>query len=204
MVHEIIGKEYSTEELMKEILRDQPFFEESMGGVTFTGGEPLFQAESLISLLLSCREYNIPTAIDTSGYAPIPVFREVAALNSLFLFDIKHSDNQKHIEITGVSNELILNNLYSLKQDYNSVIIRVPLIPGMNTDKVNLSGTLKILEDIRPLVQQVDLLPYHTLGHRKYELLKMQNSVYEEVTADTLLLWQNELESHGFINIVGG
>ncbi|MHC1708022.1 MAG: glycyl-radical enzyme activating protein [Bacteroidales bacterium] len=203
-VTETIGKDYSTSEIMKEILRDRPFYEESGGGVTFSGGEPLLQPGPLLELLRACELESLHTAVDTSGYADETVFHNVAEHTDLFLYDIKHSDPEIHYQMTGVKIDSIIANLHYLAQINKDIIIRIPLIPDWNTDEGNITGTLKLLLKIKPAVKRVDLLPYHKLGNTKSEKMKLTPSYYPELDKKRLSSWQNALHSHGFINIVGG
>jgi pyruvate formate lyase activating enzyme len=201
---EIIGKQYSTDEMMREIIRDRPFYEESGGGVTFSGGEPFSQLEALLDLLQACKQENIHTAVDTSGFAEEEAFRNAMAYTDVFLFDLKHSDDKKHVELTGVSNVPIRRNLLNLLKESKKVIIRIPLIPGVNTDRDNLDATKKILMQIRKVLIRADLLPYHPLGIRKYESLNMMKKVYPELREEELNLWQHELQKDGIDTIIGG
>lgn len=203
-VQETIGKSFTTEEVMTEVLRDRPFYEESGGGVTFSGGEPLYQPEALKELLKACRELQIHTAIDTCGFAPYEIFQDISQYADLFLFDIKHSDDQKHIEYTGVSNKEILRNLQGLCEKNKAVIVRIPMIMGVNCDEENLQGSLRIMKEIKSVLLRIDLLPYHRLGESKYLGLKMENKVFDDLPDEVLQHWQDVLKSNGLINIVGG
>lgn len=131
---EIVGKEMTVEEVITEIEKDIPFYEESNGGVTFSGGEPLLQKDFLIKLLRSCKLKNIPTAIDTCGYAKWDSINEVSKYADLFLYDLKIIDDYKHKSLTGVSNKIILENLKKLLSLGCKVTIRIPIIPAFNDD----------------------------------------------------------------------
>ncbi|HAQ65296.1 MAG TPA: glycyl-radical enzyme activating protein [Bacteroidales bacterium] len=171
-----VGKEMTADEVMREIIRDRLYFEESKGGVTFSGGEPLMQHGFLLEMLQQCHEEGINTAVDTSGFATSEVFSKVAATTDLLLFDIKSIDDQCHYETTGQSNHVILKNLVSLDVPGLRLIIRIPLIPGVNDGLKSLTETINFLKTIRQPVERVDFLPFHRLGQHKYEALGLQPS----------------------------
>ncbi len=171
-----VGREMTTDEVMKEIVRDRLYYEESKGGVTFSGGEPLMQHRFLLELLQLCHEEGIHTAVDTSGYANPEVFTRIAEATDLLLFDIKTIDEQCHYETTGQSNQIILNNLSSLDVPNMELIIRIPLIPGINDGINSLTDTIQFLKTIRQPVRRVDFLPFHRLGQHKYEALGLSPS----------------------------
>ena len=167
---EISGKEYSIDEIMDEIEKERVFMESSGGGVTFCGGEPLMQPAYLSDLIKRCRKSGFHTAVDTSLYASPQIVEKIAALSDLFLVDLKVMDRDKHIELCGVSNELILENLKLLSRMGKEVIIRIPLIEGVNCDTENIEAVrsfLKTLSNIR----EVELLPYHDIGIGKHTKL---------------------------------
>jgi pyruvate formate lyase activating enzyme len=162
-----IGRKISVEDLMREIEKDRVFYDASGGGATFSGGEPLMQPGFLHGLLKACRDRDIHTVVDTSGYAPFESLERILPLTGLFLFDIKHMDDARHREATGVSNRKILDNLRRLARAGNEVEIRFPVITGFNDGDAHiraLSGFLKDLDGIRT----VTLLPYHRIGTQKY------------------------------------
>jgi len=158
-----IGREESAEELLRRILRDRPFFEQSGGGVTFTGGEPLWQGDFLEECLRLCKENDLHTALDTSGYVVNRHVLEVALDADLILFDLKLMDDTAHQKYTGVSNTTIVENLRWLDHRHREIWIRVPIVP-------NLTGTDENMEAIAALVSslkntnRVHLLPFHRMG----------------------------------------
>jgi len=166
---EIIGKEMTVASVMEAIEKDSAFYDESGGGVTFTGGEPFMQYEFLHELLLACREKGIHTAVETSGYTPRNNLMEAAELTGLFLYDLKLMDNEKHIQYTGVSNELITDNLGRLAAVHGNICVRIPIIPGINDDDGNIDATCAFLEGIG--LRNVSILPYHSTGSYKYKQL---------------------------------
>jgi pyruvate formate lyase activating enzyme len=169
LAREIIGKKFTIEEVIKEIEKDMVFYEESGGGVTFSGGEPLGQSEFLEGLLNGCREKKIHTAVDTSGYISWEILNKISLKVDLFLYDLKIMDSEKHKKYTGVSNEIILENLKKLSSIHNNIFIRFPVIPGVNDDSQNIRETGEFLSSLK--VAQVNLLPYHYIGRDKYRRL---------------------------------
>lgn len=169
---EIIGKEISVNELMKEIDKDFVFYEESGGGVTFSGGEPLSQIDFLSDMLKECKKNDIHTSVDTSGYAPWKNFEKILDKVDLFLFDIKHMDSEVHEKYTGVPNKLILDNVKKLSDLRKNIYIRIPIIPDINDDEENLVKTAKFLSNLN--IIQINLLPYHNIGMDKYKRSKKE------------------------------
>ena len=167
---EQVGREMTTEAVMKEVLQDRVFFDESGGGVTFSGGEPLLQHGFLLSLLSACRQEGLHTVVDTSGCASPAILERIAPLVDLFLYDLKMMDDVKHKAFTGVSNVLLLENLRRLLQWKKQVIVRIPLIPGVNDDAENLRSSGRWISSLQG-IHEVHVLPYHTSGVGKYSRL---------------------------------
>lgn len=174
---ELVGKQHSVNTILRLIKKDIPFYENSKGGVTFSGGEPLMQWEALLELLKGCRDLEIHTAVDTTGFALWPVLEKIAAFTDLFLFDLKMMDDQRHKFYTGVSNQLILSNLEKLSMQKSLITIRIPLIPGVNDDNTNIDKTgqfiLSLTDNMADsgrgeCVTEVHLLPYHDFQQSKY------------------------------------
>ncbi len=164
---EIIGKEISVGELLDLIKRDEVFYDESGGGVTFSGGEPMSQIRFLEAALQCVHTAGIHTALDTCGYAPWESFLRVLPFTDLILYDLKLVDEADHIRYTGVSNQLILENLYRLNQHNHEIWLRIPVIPGINDHPENIQASLKIALSIKNL-KRVSLLPYHEIALTKY------------------------------------
>ena len=167
---EVVGRAVSVEEVMDEVLKDRVFYEESGGGVTFSGGEPLFQSAFLQGLLEACRREGISTALDTSGFAPWGEIEPLVPLVDVFLYDVKLMGEMKHRLYVGTSNGLVLDNLARLSQEVagtkTSIVARLPLVPGINDDEENIRETGKFLRSCR--VSRADVLPYHDIGMDKY------------------------------------
>ncbi|NHJ46297.1 MAG: glycyl-radical enzyme activating protein [Asgard group archaeon] len=170
---EILGKEITVNEAIDELLKDQVFYEVSNGGVTFSGGEPLYQPEFLKELLLECKKQNLHTTIDTAGCVLREDFESIIDYVDLFLYDVKIIDNEKHLKYTNMQNTAILDNLKFLSDSNKNIIIRIPIIPGVNDSEDDLSKLGEFLKTIN--IQHIELLPYHKLGDRKYSKLKKLN-----------------------------
>lgn len=168
--HEATGWKTDVELLMKEIKKDLPFFDQSGGGVTFSGGEPLMQPDFLLRVLKECGKLDIHRAVDTSGFAPTATLMAVAEQTDLFLFDIKHMNSKKHQFYTGVPNKGILHNLKTLSTAGYPINARIPLIAEVNDDNENIRATGLFLSAC-PTVQRVDILPYHPSARAKYKKL---------------------------------
>jgi pyruvate formate lyase activating enzyme len=156
-------------DVLAEVSKDQVFFDESRGGVTVSGGEPLMQAPFVESLLTACRARRIRTVLDTCGWADPSVLLRVRENVDLFFYDLKLMDSERHRQFTGVENELILRNLTMLAEGGSAVVVRVPIIPGVNDDAANLDDLSKFLAPLG--LREVDLLPYHRYGSDKYRRL---------------------------------
>lgn len=166
---EQLGQKKTVAEVMREIEKDSIFYEESGGGVTFSGGEALYQPEFLDALLTACKAKGIHTALDTSGYAPWEAIDRIADKVDLFLYDIKLMDDEKHKKYTGASNQLIFENLKKLAADQRRIWIRIPVIPGINDDEKNIKDIGDFLSSLN--LRDVYLLPYHNIAIDKYARL---------------------------------
>jgi pyruvate formate lyase activating enzyme len=169
LAREMIGEKLTTEEVIKEIEKDLIFYEESGGGVTFSGGEPLEQSEFLEGLLNGCREKKIHTAVDTSGYISWGILNKIHSKVDLFLYDLKIINSERHKKYTSVPNEIILENLKKLSSIHNNIFVRFPVIPGINDDYQNIRKIGEFLSSLE--IAQVNLLPYHYIGKDKYRRL---------------------------------
>ncbi len=200
-----VGRMMTVDEVMAEVKRETIFYDESDGGVTFSGGEPLLQNEFLRALAIECRKNRIHTTLDTCGYATAEVVDAVADLIDLFLFDLKLMDDEKHREYTGVSNRIILENLQRLARDGRKVIIRFPVIPNITDTDENISRLIEYLHSI-PSIKEVDLLPYHSIAGGKYERLEMENKMRDAQppTDQAMSQLKARFAQSGFIVKIGG
>lgn len=168
---EISGRFLATEEIMVEIRKERIFFEQSGGGVTFSGGEPLLFPQTLIPLLDQCGEEGFHRAVDTAGLTELSTLLEVARRTDLFLYDLKMMDPDRHRAWTGVSNRRILDNLVALAGTGANIIIRIPLVGGVNDDEENLTATARFVASLPGRKKEVSLLPYHKIAMPKYARL---------------------------------
>lgn len=171
---EYVGKDISVNEIIKEIVKDRPFYEESNGGVTFSGGEPLIYSDFLSEVLERCKRLGIHTAIETSGYVPWGNIEKVIDNVDLFLYDLKLMDNNKHKIYIGSDNKLILDNLSKICERNSNVIIRMPIIAGINDNEEHVNKVIELISVLNIL--EVNLLPFHKMGMDKYKRL---NKVYK-------------------------
>ena len=201
---ELVGRTMSVDALMAEIERDRIFYDESGGGVTFSGGEPFMQPVFLATMVSSCRANAIHVAIETCGQADTRALLDVARDTDLFLFDLKFVDDDRHREYTGASNVLILRNLERLTAARAAVRVRFPLIPGVNDDDENVHAVGALLASLG--LTRIDLLPYHRAGLAKYERLRRPYRLTrtEPPTADRQTHVVHLLESCGLIVQPGG
>ena len=162
----LIGKETETDEIIREIEKDLTFYDESGGGVTFSGGEPTMQPAFLEALLDGCKERNIRTAVDTCGYTSARTMNRIKDKVDLFLYDIKSMDDKIHRKYTGVSNKLIIENFIRLTEGGNNISIRFAVIPGVNDNDANIEKTAELA--LSHGVKQICILPYHRAGIEKY------------------------------------
>ncbi len=167
---ETVGEYYSVEDIIKILESESVFINQSGGGVTFSGGEPMMQFDFLLEALKTCKMKGFHTAVDTSGYSSDENYRSIIPYTDLFLFDIKHMDNENHISVTGVSNNGILDNYRILLESGKDVMIRFPVIPGINDDPEHLEELRRFLVlTKRDSLRKINLLPYHKTGLSKYK-----------------------------------
>lgn len=166
----VTGRETAVEEVMAEVERDVAFYERSGGGVTFSGGEPLLQIEFLDALLRASRERRIHTALDTCGYAPWESIDRIRGMVDLFLYDVKIVDDARHRELTGVSNEPIIENLRALSRHGHNIRLRFAVIPGINDDESAVQSVGALASSLPTLIG-IDIIPYNRLGAEKYARL---------------------------------
>lgn len=171
----IVGKETSVEEVMREIDKDSAFYEESGGGITVSGGEPLLQIDFTDVILSECKKRNMHTAIDTCGYAPRKAIEKIKDKVDLFLYDLKIMNDAKHRRYTGKSNRQILENFKTLVENGNDLLVRFPVIPGINDDKDNVKKTVDFI--LSHGIKRICLLPYHRAGIEKYRSLGRRYSL---------------------------
>lgn len=205
-VDEMIGKDMSVDEVMKEILKDSITYEESGGGVTLSGGEPLVQIDFLFKLLKILKSSNIHTAIDTSGYSNLENIKKIIDYTDLFLYDLKLLDDDLHRKYTLVSNECILNNLEYILQNGKEVIIRFPVISGINDTRENINKMKDFISSKKGKIKEIHLLPFHNIANNKYNKLKLENIMKDVPALDEkdLISMKEEFESVGLTVKISG
>ena len=196
---EVVGRRLSAGQLLREIEKDRIFQEDSGGGVTFSGGEPLSQPDFLAEILEQCSRQEIHTTVDTCGFAPTEVLERAARKTDLFLYDLKAIDEKIHLAFTGVSNRLILENLSWLAAKAKKTVVRIPLISGVNDDDGNIRGTAEFLLSLMT-IGEISLLPYHRLGRDKYRGLDKRADAddFAPPSAERLEVLKRDLEDRGF------
>lgn len=183
------GTEYTVDQILEKVLKAKTYIDASNGGVTISGGEPLLQPDFLIKLFKQFKKFGIKTAIDTAGSIPInKKIEELLSLTDLVLLDIKHIDNEKCIELTGLSNENTLNFAKYLSDNNIPIWIRQVIVPGITDDKKDLLALKNFLSTLKT-VENIELLPYHNLGKYKWEKLGEIYPLGELRVAD-----QNDIE----------
>lgn len=201
---EYVGELVQVKELIKEIKKDEPFYEQSLGGVTFSGGEPFSQPDFLYQLLSCCKEEYIHTAVDTSGHTPWQNIERMLEHIELFLFDLKIMDRNLHKKYTGVTNDLILDNLKKLSSYDKQIHISIPIIWGINHYDQNILDTIAFLSNLN--ITHIRLLPYHKIGMEKYRRLNMSYKLTgnEKPTEEMMSQICNRFKDQGFNVRIGG
>ena len=227
---EITGYFTDVDALVAEVDRDRIFFEESGGGITLSGGEPLYQPDFCTALLQALKERGIHTALDTTGHAPEEVLNQVMPFTDLFLYDLKLMNEEEHLKYTGVSNRDILKNLNRLFQKEKEVIIRIPVIPGITDTEKNVNEIITFLTGLsgdmdhqttispnhhiptRPLVRLsacppvIHLLPYHAIAKNKYRRFNLEYKMGDTTTSrqPSPEVLKQTFETAGFTVQTGG
>lgn len=181
----ICGEEKNCDEIISIVCRDKAFYENSGGGVTFSGGECMLQPDALLYLLKECKNNGISTAVDTAGFVPWESFEKVLPYTDLFLFDIKCFDEKKHIEGTGVSNRKILENFRKLCENDADILVRIPVISGFNAHEDEMKAISDFIKSCSCKVK-VELLPYHKMGEHKYSACGLEAVTFSEPSTDEM------------------
>lgn len=203
---EMSGRRVSVEEVVCTVEKDRPFYEESGGGVSFSGGEPTRQAAFLLALLKECGTRGLHRAVDTCGLVQTETLLEVASNAELFLFDLKHMDTAEHRLWTGVNNELIHHNLKILAESGAVISIRIPLVRGVNDGEENIAQSARFLASLAGEKKEVHLLPYHNIAEGKYTRLgeKYNGAELKEPENDTLRRIIDQFADYGLAASIGG
>jgi pyruvate formate lyase activating enzyme len=179
----LFGKTRESADVLQEVLLDKIFYQQSKGGLTVSGGEPLFQYGFCGDLLRKARKQGIHTAVDTSGAVSWRAFESVLPYTDIFLYDIKHIDTKEHKKYTGMGNEIILENLSGLSKRGSKIEIRLPLIPDINSNPETIKGIGAFLSSIKG-ISGVRVLPYRSLSHSKYRMLGLHDTMPEVDSPD--------------------
>ncbi|GAA6123870.1 glycyl-radical enzyme activating protein [Bifidobacterium psychraerophilum] len=200
-----VGSHYTVDELMDEILKDELIYDQSGGGVTLSGGEVLAQDRGFITDLLSrLYEREISVGIDTCGVAPTRMFEESSQYADFYLYDLKFIDDGMHRRYTKGSNHLVLRNLEALARCDARILLRLILVPGLNTDDDDIESTMLWLKSHRIPIEHVDLLPYHTYGMAKYRKLGRPVNIFDIPSDDLVQRVRNTIERYYEDVTVGG
>jgi pyruvate formate lyase activating enzyme len=201
------GKYYEVEEIMELVRKEEVFIRQSGGGVTFSGGEPMMQSGFLLEALKACKNEEYHTAVDTSGYSSATNFAVVIPYTDLFLFDIKHLDQSRHIAITGVSNNEIIANYLMLLKSCREMFVRLPVVPGYNDDDEHLLKLRDFLSGTKSnSLTKICLLPFHRTGASKYQKLNQEFRMEgtEQPSAERMKSLKKFFEETGIKVKIGG
>ncbi len=191
------GEHLSDEAVWRVVERDLPFYEESGGGLTLSGGEPLTQPDFALSLLERAKAAGLHTAVETTGFAPLSEISRLIPYTDLWLYDVKHHDGAAHRAGTGVDIAQILENLKALATSGTEVVARIPVIPGFNDSLKDARALASTLVDAG--VGRADILPFHQMGEKKYQTLGMAYALSGEKTlrSEALSPYQAEFLARG-------
>ena len=178
---ELLGYRISTDDILKEVLRDKNFYKNSGGGLTVSGGEPLMQSGFLLELLKKAKDVGIHTCVETSGFALSDAISAIVPYTDIFLFDIKETDDSLHREFTGVPFDPILKNLRLIDSLGAKIILRLPIVPGKNMREEHFSRLAELASKLSGLTE-INVMAYHTLGAPKYAALDLQDKMEGALT----------------------
>ena len=194
---EPVGKWMTVTEVIDDVMKDLRFFKESDGGITVSGGEPMLQHEFTLALLKEAKKRGIQTAMETSGFASLKQYKQVLPYVDEFLWDYKETDEIKHKEFTGVSNQRILENLDALYKDGANIILRCPIIPGLNDTEEHFRGIAQRSSQMKNL-KGVELMPYHKFGVAKDTRIgRMEQKEYEVPSKNMKKYWEEQIIAMG-------
>ena len=199
----IYGYTANAEKIIEEVMKDKAYFDNSGGGLTLSGGEPMVQFEFALELLILAKGRGLHTAIETSGFAATEKYAQIKPCTDLFLFDYKHTGNQLHTQFTRVEQDLILKNLRFLHGQGAQILIRCPVVPGINDTQEHFQGICEISHQF-PNLKGIEILGYHDYGVAKYENLglKAYPIASKTVSQDTLNQWIVQLQKMGCRNLI--
>ena len=193
---EIIGQKYTDEDVMEEVMKDTHLYNNSGGGVTFSGGEAMLQIDFLEELLKKCKAMEVSTAVDTAGNIPWEYFQRILPYTDLFLYDLKSMDCNQHQKFTGVDNGRILTNLNKLKKN-SPIWVRIPCIKNVNDSDKEIEAYCRYLQHVDN-IQRIELIPYHSYGEHKYKMLGKSVQNFMPMDKQISQVLQKKLEAQGF------
>ncbi|MFA9392120.1 MAG: glycyl-radical enzyme activating protein [Prolixibacteraceae bacterium] len=201
----IYGEQMSSDEIIQEVLKDESYFKNSGGGITLSGGDPLFQFNFTFELLTKAKENGLNTCLETEGFAPPEQFRKILPLVDLFYFDYKLTDEELHLKYTGKSNGKVLNALQFLCENKANVVLRCIVVPGINDTEEHFQAIAQLSHRYEA-IQGIQIMPFHSFGSGKYQQtgkenhLKNLKTVYNEICTT----WINRIEKFGGKNVSKG
>ena len=202
---EVLGHRMTVAQLITEVKKDEIIFKHSRGGVTISGGEPLFDADFALNLLRAFKKEGISTGVDTCGQIPWSALEPMLPYVDFFLWDIKHMDPEKHKTLTGVSNKLILSNAVAVSEKKVPIYIRIPIIPSCNDSEENIRATCEFAKKLSSVVE-VDIMPLHHLGKARYESLNLPYPIgnLALIPDDVMQGIKRLIESYGLKCVIEG
>ncbi|MEI7492305.1 MAG: glycyl-radical enzyme activating protein [Bacteroidota bacterium] len=203
---ETAGTWMEVDDILKEVAKDRVFYDESGGGITISGGEPASQPEFLLSLLKELKAIGLHTALDTCGHTEWKNMMATMDYIDLYLYDLKIIDEGLHLKYTGGANKLILENLKKLAGLGKKIIVRVPVVPGINDDDESFRALYLYLEPIGKALNEINLLPYHAAAESKYKRFGKENLMKDikSLPKEALIKRKEELEALGYVVRIGG
>ncbi|MCX7013558.1 MAG: glycyl-radical enzyme activating protein [Candidatus Sumerlaeota bacterium] len=196
---ELVGRDVTVEDALAEVMRDQPFYETSGGGLTLSGGEPLAQIDFTEALLRAAKEAGLHCAVETCGHAPFRAFKRVLPYVDLYLYDIKETDERRHEEYTGAPNGVIFENLRALHDAGAAILLRLPIVPGLNDRDDHFENVARLMRSL-PRLRGAEIMPYHRLGTSKRErmgLASVGDAIYETPSKEAVAGWVEALRRRG-------
>ena len=200
--NEMCGKQMTVQEVLDEVLKDKIFYENSGGGLTVSGGEPLMQFDFAYELLKEAKQKGIHTCVETCGFCQKDKITKIAEFTDIFLFDWKLTDSKLHKEYIGADNDVILENLKAIDSLNSKIILRCPIIPKVNDTEDHFNGIAKVADSLKNILA-IEIEPYHSLGSNKYEKLGLspEKHIFDVPTESETEEWIKKIQRHTEINV---
>lgn len=190
-----VGEYMEADDVLERVVRDSRYFRKSGGGLTITGGEPMMQQEFLTVLLTGAKRRGIRTCIETNGAFPTKTYLQIMPMVDIFLIDYKITDDVLHRELTGVSNRQTLQNIEALSRSGAKLVIRCPIIPGVNDNETHFAAIARLSSTLPVLGYEI--MPYHALGVSKVERIGQNITAYETPSPEAIAQWKETIQSLG-------